>query len=230
LVGPAFGDWSATEQIIVPYLQYYRIQQLDWVLLSHNDADHTGDVELLRQWYPSVQLYADFRADAKPCQQLPGHWRGFDMQVLWPDGEQYSDNESSCVVSVRHQQMQWLVPGDLGGAEAALLAKQPQLRTNVLILGHHGSKNSSSIRWLQQLQPQLAIASAGRINRFGHPSLDVQARLQLLQIPLLSTADDGAIVFTKQQSGWRFAGFRQQRYPAWLEKLSQDAVSQHRNR
>ncbi|HAT40721.1 MAG TPA: DNA internalization-related competence protein ComEC/Rec2 [Rheinheimera sp.] len=228
--GPALGDWSATEQIILPYLQYYRINQLDWVLLSHDDADHTGNLQVLRQRYPALQLYADFRSDAKPCQQLPHRWQGFDLQMLWPKNQQHSDNESSCVVSVKHQQMQWLVPGDLGAAEHTLLAKQPDLRTHVLVLGHHGSKNSSSIGWLQQLKPTIALASAGRLNRFGHPSIDVQARLQLLQIPLLSTADDGAIVFTQQGAGWHYQAYRQQRYPRWLEKLSQDAVSQHRNR
>lgn len=229
-VGPAVGDWSATEQFILPYLQYYRITQLDWVLLSHDDSDHTGNIALLQQRFPHLVLYADFRADALPCRQLPTQWRGFKLKVLWPLVPQRSDNESSCVVQVELPGLRWLLPGDLGAAEAALLTQHAGLTTDVLVLGHHGSKTSSSVGWLKQLQPRLTIASAGRLNRFGHPSNEVQARLQLLQIPLLTTAEQGAILFTQQQGRWQFQAYRQQRFPAWLEKLSQDAVSQHRNR
>lgn len=228
--GPAVGDWSATENIILPYLQYYRVTQLDWVLLSHDDSDHTGNVDLLRQRFPHLVLYADFRDDALPCRQLPTMWQGVKLDVLWPQAPQHSDNESSCVVQAELHGLRWLLPGDLGAAESALLAKHAGLTTDVLVLGHHGSKTSSSIGWLKQLHPRLSIASAGRLNRFGHPSNDVQARLQLLQIPLLSTAEHGAILFSQQQESWQFQTYRQQRFPAWLEKLSQDAVSQHRNR
>lgn len=228
--GPAVGDWSATAQLLLPYLQYYRIDHLEWVLLSHDDSDHTGDVDVLKRRYPELVLYADFRQDAKSCRALPTRWRGFSLQHFWPNQPQHSDNESSCVVQVSKQGLTWLLPGDLGAAEPSLLTQYPDLSTTVLILGHHGSKSSSSVAWLRQLKPQLAITSAGRLNRFGHPSPEVIARLQLLQIPLRTTADDGALVFTEQGSEWRLQQHRSHRSPAWMEKLSQDAVSQLRNR
>ena len=76
----------------------------------------------------------------------------------------------------------------------------PDLKVDVLVLGHHGSRHSSAYAFLKQLNPQLAVASAGVNNRYGHPSVQVSARLKELNIPLLSTIQHGTIRFSKQKN------------------------------
>ena len=67
------------------------------------------------------------------------------------------------------------------------------LKSDVLKLGHHGSKTSSSKNFLNRVNPKLAIISSGRKNRFRHPSKQVIQRLDSLQIPYLNTATHGTI-------------------------------------
>ncbi len=65
----------------------------------------------------------------------------------------------------------YLLMGDAGWqTEYELLKAYPNLQVDVLVLGHHGSRHSSSFDFLQHYQPKLAIASVGKWNRYGHPS------------------------------------------------------------
>ncbi|HHB0837540.1 TPA: ComEC/Rec2 family competence protein, partial [Acinetobacter baumannii] len=75
------------------------------------------------------------------------------------------------------------------------LKDYPNLKIDVLVLGHHGSKHSSAYDFLATLKPKLAIASAGFDNRYGHPSQQVIARLKALHIPLKSTLEQGTLSF-----------------------------------
>ena len=89
--------------------------------------------------------------------------------------------------------------GDAGWqTEYQLLKDYPDLKVDVLVLGHHGSQHSSAYQFLQHYRPKLAIASAGRFNRYGHPSQLTQQRLKELDIPLLTTAEHGSLHFSQQ--------------------------------
>ena len=77
----------------------------------------------------------------------------------------------------------------------------PDLKVDVLVLGHHGSKHSSAYDFLAHLKPKLAVASAGFDNRYGHPSALVQQRLAALDIPLMhGTARKFALLFRSATS------------------------------
>ena len=89
--------------------------------------------------------------------------------------------------------------GDAGWqTEFQLLQDYPNLQVDVLVLGHHGSRHSSAYAFLKALKPKLAIASAGKFNRYGHPSLITQARLAQLNTPLITTLQQGSIQFKQQ--------------------------------
>ena len=77
-----------------------------------------------------------------------------------------------------------------------------QIASNVLKLSHHGSRTSSAREFLQKVNPQLTIISAGRKNRFGHPHKEVLARLSALGLPYVRTDLEGAIkvVFDGEKS------------------------------
>lgn len=107
--------------------------------------------------------------------------------------------------------------GDAGWeTEFKLLQQYPDLKVDVLVLGHHGSKHSSAYDFLNVLKPKLAIASTGLNNRYGHPSREVQSRLQALDIPLLNTAETGTLSFLFENGAVELKFQRQQR--KWLQR------------
>ena len=68
------------------------------------------------------------------------------------------------------------------------------LKSDVIKLGHHGSNTSSSQLWLETVNPDIAIISAGKNNRYGHPHKSVLDSLKLLSIPYLATYEKGNII------------------------------------
>ena len=105
-----------------------------------------------------------------------------------------SRNQRSLVVRITAPGLRVLMPGDLDArAEAQLLALQRDVRADVLLLPHHGSRGSSSAAFLDAVAPRLAIASAPCRSRFGMPHPDVRARLAERAVPLAWTGRDGAL-------------------------------------
>jgi competence protein ComEC len=227
-LGPRYGSFSITQSQVLPYLRYAGIRQLDFVILSHDDSDHTGDPALIKRAYPEVKLVSDSRrfAPALNCRQLPGQWHSFQLQWLWPPADQHqrSKNDSSCVLLVKQQQQTVLLSGDIGQqVEKMLLQLYPNLRADILLLAHHGSNSSTALAWLAQLQPKVVLNSSGAGNPYQHPARAVTARLELLQIPLLDTAKLGALQLQFLPSGVEIDSFRLRRQVKWLENLPVDA-------
>lgn len=223
-LGPRYGSYSATKQQLLPFLRYSGIRKLDYVVISHDDSDHTGDPAVLKAAYPDALWVSDVQR-LKPdlnCRQLPGHWQGFQLQQLWPPKEMaaQSKNDSSCVLRLSLGEVSILLTGDVSkDIEQHLMKLYPQLTADVLLLGHHGSQTSSSLRFLQQLQPALALNSAGWQNHYQHPADSVVASLHLLQIPLWDTAEYGAITLTFSNQQLILQSIRHGRLVKWLENL-----------
>lgn len=222
--GPRYGSYSATAAAVLPYLRYQGIRQLDYLLLSHNDSDHSGHLALLRRAYPTARLVSDVKA-VQPelnCRQLPAVWQQFALQVLWPAGPVAKDvkNDQSCVLWLEIHGWKVLVTGDISSAtEQQLMALTPKLSADVLVLAHHGSKSSNQLSFLQQLKPQLTVNSAGFANAYQHPADEVRARLALLQIPLYNTADSGALQLHFNPAHAELQAVRPARLVKWLENL-----------
>lgn len=97
-----------------------------------------------------------------------------------------------------------LLTGDLTKeGEYEILQTDIPLKTDILKLGHHGSKTSSSPEFLKAVNPQVAIASNGRRNRYRHPHKQVVERLDSLKIPLLNTSQKGTVEIDFSESGYR---------------------------
>jgi len=229
-LGPAFGAWSATEQILLPFLRNRGITTLNTVVISHDDSDHTGAWPLLRARYPDVTLVSDIRRLA-PRFDCGRHWQIQNLSVYTFRPASYSpepENEASCAVLLRYQGQSLLLPGDIGRRELQLA--QWSGPASVLVLGHHGSKHASSLVFLQQIRPQIAIASAGLQNRFGHPAQPTLTRLSMVQSKIYSTHQDGAVRLDWQDNGWQVRTSRAGRLGAWVEKSMFAAESVRLNR
>ena len=95
-----------------------------------------------------------------------------------------------------------LLPGDIeAGAERELLAAGTKLRADLLLAPHHGSRSSSSQAFIEAVDPEIVVHSAGWRHRFGHPHHEVVARYESVGARQLCTADDGAITAIAGRDG-----------------------------
>lgn len=227
--------FSLARAVLLPFLMKQGVSELDQVILTHLDVDHSGAFDQLQQYLSVKQLISnqrpDFLAAKTPFSYCYAgqifNTKGLILQVLSPqqsDLENVSDqsaNELSCVVYLTYQPEQGqarhiLMMGDAGEkTEQHIIQQYPNLPVDVLVLGHHGSKYSSSHEFLQYYRPKLAIASAGYLNRYGHPHLEVQQRLKHLDIPLWVTNQHGTIQLKINGDGVMEYAFYREKKP-WL--------------
>ncbi|MCH7336050.1 DNA internalization-related competence protein ComEC/Rec2 [Acinetobacter sp. NIPH 2699] len=226
--------FSLGERVIIPFLRQQGIRRLDQVILSHLDQDHSGAFTSIQKAFPIGLVQANERGDKIPFKEnfslchrgQVWSYPNLKIEILSPHAEElvyakYQKNEYSCVVYVQFLHAQpyqnFLIMGDAGWeTEYKLLQQYPDLKVDVLVLGHHGSKHSSAYDFLATIQPKLVIASAGLNNRYGHPSQEVQKRLQALNIPLLNTAHAGTLSFIFDNGNVELKQQRQQL--KWLER------------
>lgn len=198
------------EKTLIPYLKSRGVGKLDALVLTHTDQDHMGDMVEVTRHIPAKRVYvssgsltqAKFREQLKQLHSpIKVVQRGerlpiFDsyLEVLAPDGIGDGKNDDSIVLYGQFYQKRFLFTGDLEEAgEKKLLSHYPQLQVDVLKVGHHGSKGSSSDPFLDQLHPQLALISVGKKNRYSHPHKELLDRLEKRSIAYLRTDESGAI-------------------------------------
>jgi len=196
--GFSLGDAVAAKNILA-----LSGEQLDLLFISHSDNDHAGGEEgLLRK----IQVSNTFagqptKAQHQPCHTLNSDWRAGNgmkwrvLNVVGVDQAESSDNDSSCIVQFDIAGRRILITGDAERKIEKLLIDQfgQQLRSDILLIGHHGSKTSSSEEFIQTVNPKIAILSSGFNNAFKHPHASVIERFRRMSIPLYNTATSGAI-------------------------------------
>lgn len=174
------------KDIIMEQLRMRGIRKIDTVLLTHDDYDHSGGLKELQECIPITQIITE--------KQEKGSIRNYEFPIVLYDYQHPDSNENSIITYFDFYGLRVLLMGDAGvEAEAELMKKYPKLEVDVLKLGHHGSKTSSSLPFLHQLQPSLALISAGRNNRYGHPHQEVLKHLKQEHITALMTPKEGGI-------------------------------------
>ena len=194
--------FDAGRDVISPHLVTLGIEQIDVLMISHGDNDHSGGARALLSQWPIKKLFTSipslFKND-EPQFCVAGQqwqWDGVPFRVLWPpENTVYQDNDSSCVVQVGLPGRRLLLTGDIESTtEKALLAEYDQdLSAQILSVPHHGSKTSSTLEFLESVNPQYALFSLGYFNRFHFPAPSVLRRYQAIHSQPLQTANSGAI-------------------------------------
>ncbi len=213
--GPRFGpDSDAGQRVLVPLLRAFG-ERLDLLVLSHRDSDHTGGAAAVLAMQPQAALLSSIEA-AHPLQALrPArrceagqrwHWDGVDFELLHPASEDYlsftKPNAVSCVLRIGNGRAAVLLAGDIERAqEAALVARAPALRADLLLVPHHGSKTSSSAALIEAAHARIALVQAGYRNRFGHPAPEVAARYAASGTRLVESARCGAARWRSEAPG-----------------------------
>lgn len=185
-----FNKDNATE-LIIPMLQALQIDQIDQLLVTHDDFDHSGSVQSLCEHFNVEHVIVD--ESQKNQIQV-----GYDFELLlanrdFLEGNEADINDQSLISAFRYDGFSYLWTGDASSLVESQLVQQYALDCDILKLGHHGSNTSSSKIFLEQASPKLALISSGYQNRYGHPSVEVLKRLNVLGIDRLNTADHGCI-------------------------------------
>ncbi len=198
------GDVGRT--VIIPALLAHGVQ-LNRLMLSHEDSDHTGGARSVLEAHPQAQVWASFdwpRTEGSPTSVRCSvgqtwNWEGVKFEVLHPakasaGAKGRAGNDRSCVLLVVAGNRSALLTGDIGVAqEVEVLARYPALSTDILIAAHHGSSTSNGALWMNQLRPRQVWVQAGFMNRYGHPSASVRSRWSAMQQDWVSTVECGAL-------------------------------------
>jgi competence protein ComEC len=123
---------------------------------------------------------------------------GVQIDVLWPKpaagSEVTSGNNDSVVLRIVYGSTSFLMAGDLEHpGEESLVQAGVDLHADILKVGHHGSKTSSTDAFLDRVQPKYAVISVGERSRFGHPHAEVVQRYLARGIKLYQTGRDGTV-------------------------------------
>jgi competence protein ComEC len=213
--GPANGMVLACLSRYVPFWD----RTLELVVMSHGDSDHAGGlVEVLRRYQVRTFLASHEARDVWEVLEqvgIPAHIVHQDMrfalgeidfEVWWPPEKGLgldNLNDDSLVMLMKIEGRSALFTGDISATIERNIMNQKRLeRIEVLKIGHHGSKTSTTEPFLDYLKPSIALIGVGK-NRYGHPHEVVMERLKRYGIQVFRSDEQGTTVLQGTHNGWR---------------------------
>lgn len=205
------------ESVVVDYLKKQKISRIDILVGTHPDADHIGGLDAVidnfdigKIYMPKVQsntktfedvLLAIQRKGLKVSSAKAGltiDWEpDTEVNMIAPVKEYSDDNDMSAVIHLKFGEISFLFTGDAESkSEHDMIGSKVDLKSDVLLVGHHGSKSSTSTAFLDAVKPSYAVIQVGKNNRYGHPTADILKRLMERGIKIYRNDELGDIVFT----------------------------------
>jgi competence protein ComEC len=208
------------ERVIAPYLRKMGIRKLDAVILTHAHNDHLGGLIYILENFKIGRIItsgASYDSYLHTCFlkviekkriplhtitapdsliEFPGVKILFHYPVLKTKKSSTNTNNKSIVTSILYGKTKLLFMGDAESKiENEFLRSMKLSGYNILKTGHHGSKTSSTVQFLQKVNPQYAVISVGEGNRFKHPSDVIIDRYKDMGIKIYRTDNEGAVIF-----------------------------------
>lgn len=215
---------------LLPFLKSRGVSSLDYLFLSHMDADHINGAEkLLKDQFRGIPIRHlclsalpgdETRERLEKEARLFGtelcyisrgtvfREKGAEIRCLSPvkDQKKEDENENSEVLMVEISGLRILFTGDLGEeGEQELLEAGTDLRAAVLKVGHHGSRFSTGEDFLEAVSPGFAVISCAEDNRYGHPAPETVERLERAGCRIFYTMKSGAVTLytVNGKKGWK---------------------------
>ncbi len=199
-------------------------RNLDYVLATHPDADHIGGlIDVLRRYEVKNFIRNDNESDTPAyalMESLLGkegasiHYAkrgqqydlgsGVILEILFPEisMKDSESNTSSIVAKLTYGSSTFMLTGDSPKSieEYLVLAEGENLESDVLKVGHHGSRTSTSELFLDEVRPTYAVISSGKDNQYGHPHVEVTDVLFNKRVETFNTAENGRVMFVTDGS------------------------------
>ena len=202
-------EYSISNDTIIPLLKSYGIKELSALILSHGDADHMAEaINLVRNFkvdkvifncgdYNNLEVNLikelnDRNIEYQTC--IKGLNIDNNKFTFFQTKEFNNENDNSNVLYIELNGYKFMFMGDASSLnEREILNKYNLSKIDVLKVGHHGSKTSSSIEFINKIKPRYSLISVGRNNRYGHPNKEALDNLENSKI--YRTDQDGSIMF-----------------------------------
>lgn len=228
------GPPESADRALLPAMRSLAAGGINHLFISHAHLDHIGGlfelagrIRIDSVYLPRTSVGSSL--EAKAIGMLGEHGIPFRMleagdiveidqttraYILWPPASQSKAadldiNNASLVLLLRHRDQAMLFTGDAESeAEERLLRWGMVLKSDILKVGHHGSRTSTAEAFLALISPGISVVSAGRFNRFGHPAKHVMRRLQDYDSKVMRTDQSGALWLRLTEAGWREIDWR----------------------
>ncbi|MEK3871070.1 ComEC/Rec2 family competence protein, partial [Paenibacillus sp. FSL M7-0831] len=217
---------QSTSSEVVGYLNQQGVSKIDYLILTHPHEDHIGGAidiinnfevnNIIMPYVPSVTtaVYKNLISEialkninlVTPIPGMSCSIGQVTCTIVAPNGQEYSKfNDYSIVTKIAYNNTSFLLTGDAGStSEAEMLSEGFDLTSDILKVGHHGSKTSTSDEFLEAVQPQYAIITCSD-NSTTLPSQEVIDKLNSDNIQIYRTDESGTIVVTSDGQSIRFS-------------------------
>ena len=214
------------QSVLLPFLRSQGVAKIDSLIISHGDNDHIGGAASLMRGMPVEKVLTSvpqLLSEYAPIVCTAGQswvWDEVKFTVLGPKQAFVSENDNSCVLKIQSEHGAVLLTGDIEATAESWLVETygEALKADVLAAPHHGSKTSSTVAFLQAVQPDYVLIPTGYKNQFGHPHRDVLARYRQVNAKWLDSAGNGAIVVKVKSNALVVQGMRETESKYWNVK------------
>ena len=202
-------NYETSKNIIIPYLKSKGISKIDYLILTHGDYDHIGSSLYLANHFKINKVFFNCGSHNELEKELvkvldKKHIKYYSCikelnidknKLQFLNTKEYdNENDNSSVIYFNYYNYKFLFMGDAGvEKEKDILDKYNLSDIDVLKVGHHGSKTSSSKEFIDEIEPKYSIISVGKNNRYRHPNKEVLDNLNDSKI--YRTDQDGSIMF-----------------------------------
>lgn len=210
------GGNAEDSSLIYSYLKNLELKNLDYMICTHAHEDHVGGLSGALNYATVGKVYAPvteydsetFKSFLKYVDKqdktitVPKAGDSFklgsaDIKILGPVKASDEPNNTSIVLKITYGKTSFLFTGDAErDEELDILAKQYDLSSTVLKVGHHGGDTSTSYPFLREIMPEYAVISVGKDNTYGHPTDDTLSRLRDADVKVYRTDLQGDIICT----------------------------------
>lgn len=208
-------------RLSINYLKSIGISKIDTICISHQDSDHCGDLPAFIKEMQIKRILIPMGMQENPnfIKRLAGkspktlllpvndesRIADLPLTVYHPYLPGKGENHDSEVLGGRLGGLNWLFTGDLDrSGELETLQRHPGLKTDVIKVGHHGSRTASDPSFISHICPQIALISAGRNNRYHHPNIETLETLRKAGVKILNTQQMGMVRYIYQNNTGHF--------------------------